>query len=294
MPELPEVEVLARALRAGGLGREAVLDRPIARVEVPSDHVVKEPARRALQRRLRGRHVFGVARRGKTLQLLLDDGRELLIHLRMTGDVLTGGRSKQDRLRLRFVDGGVLRLEDPRHLAEVRLVDDGAAHFAALGPDALDYSLTGAKLLERLGASDRSVKAALLDQRTVAGVGNIWADEALFRAKLHPSTPTRALGAREGTALLRSLRSVLRGAIEDAWQRGVDWIYRGARDVEPPGVVHAREGQPCPRDRTPIVKTRVAGRGTYVCPSCQPAPTTPTTEPGRRRSRAGHPRPARR
>jgi len=272
MPELPEVEGLCRALSEGGMGRERVVGRVIGAVEVPSHRVLRGVHKRTLSRALVGREVVAVERRGKYLRFRLDDGEELVLHLRMTGDLQTEGSSTHDRLRVRFTDGGALRFTDPRHFGGAWLSSAEPAPLEALGPEPFDETLTGAGLRARMGSSARSVKAALLDQRVLAGVGNIWADEALFSAKLHPATPTRALTTAEATRLLRALRRVLRGAIETILAEGIDWIYRGARDVEPPGRVHARAGEPCPRCATPLERTKVAGRGTDLCPACQPAP----------------------
>lgn len=271
MPELPEVEAIRRALADGAMGREPVVQRRIARVEVPSERVVRELDREVFAAALTGRVIERVGRRAKTLRFALDDGTELLVHLRMTGDLLTQGASPRDRVRLCFLDGGVLRLEDPRHLAEVWLVDDAAQRFADLGPEPFDAALTAARLHERLGRGTRSVKAALLDQTVVAGVGNIWADEALLAARLHPATPVRALTEEDAARLLEAIREALHGATEELVAHGIEWVYRGRRDVEPPGQIHAREGQPCPVCGARIVKTKVAGRGTYLCPRCQRA-----------------------
>ncbi len=292
MPELPEVEVTRRRIAPLLCGREieAVTAAPA------SGFFLTPPA--TLRRRLVGRRVLALARRGKYLVGELDDGSRLLLHLGMTGQLLAASAASprlhrvQDRhapagaptpagdgehvhLRLRFRDGGEeVRFRDPRRFGRVQWLPAGAAspRLARLGVDALDA--TPEQLRAALARRRAPIKALLLDQSLLAGVGNIYADEALFRAGIHP--------LRRAGALTREQCDVLAGTVRDALEAG---LAAGGATIDdfrhPDGVrgtfqddflVHRREGEDCPRCGGEIVKFVVAGRGTYVCERCQPRP----------------------
>jgi formamidopyrimidine-DNA glycosylase len=277
VPELPEVETTRRQL-------EPVLTgRTISAAEVLDSLWCSPVAPREIERELAQARIEHVARRGKYLFLELVGGAALAMHLRMTGNLLwvePGGDFEERFLRVRFEldDGGRLLFVDARRF--------GTGHFystrqdlhdfldARLGPEPLDERFT-ADVLARAAAGRRApVKAFLLDQRRVAGIGNIYADEALFRARIHPLQPAGRLRrpeiARLRDAIVESLEAGIaaQGASIDDYRH-----YNGERGgMQDEFLVHRREGSPCPRCGRSVVKLRAAGRGTYVCRSCQRAP----------------------
>jgi formamidopyrimidine-DNA glycosylase len=212
--------------------------------------------------------VRNVERRGKVQRFLLESGRELHVHFRMTGDWLeprTGPLPRSVRVVLTFDDGSRLALDDPRALSVLSLCaasedDDG------MGPDALDAGLTAPRLGRALASRRIPIKVALLDQRIVAGIGNIYASEALWRARIDPRIPARRVPLRTLATLLRAIRATLTSAL--TWQeryygRDTD-ANRNARFA-----VYDREGEPCRRCRTKIKRITQAARSTYFCPRCQ-------------------------
>jgi formamidopyrimidine-DNA glycosylase len=221
-----------------------------------------------------------LARRGKYLVWALEDEAFLLMHLRMTGTLLYDAPpgTPYERVRWTLDDGHELRFCDPRRFGTGELALGTPARdafFAArLGLEPLDGELTG-EALRRMARGRRApVKAFLLDQRRIAGVGNIYADEALFRAGIHPLRPVGTLTRTQCDALALAVREALQagvaagGASIDDF-RHVDGV-RGAFQNE--FLVHLRRGEPCPRCAAPVVKFVAAGRGTYACESCQPRP----------------------
>lgn len=274
MPELPEVEAVVRALRDGGRrgGEEPIVGRRVAQAQVLSPRVLVGLSPEDLAHAVEGARIADVQRRGKWILLSLDEpGLVLAVHLRMTGDlVLAAGDERYVRLRLLLDDGRALVLDDPRHLGEVRVLERPEEVTGDLGPDPFEPALDADALRERIGRGRRTLKAALLDQRVLAGVGNIWADEALFEARLPPTLTTAELDDESAARLLAAVRTVLTRAVAHLTRDGIGWLYRGRReDAEAPGVVYGRAGEPCVRCGTPIEQTRVAGRATYFCPRCQ-------------------------
>jgi formamidopyrimidine-DNA glycosylase len=240
---------------------------------------------------LEGRRVERLARRGKYLVWELQDDAFLLMHLRMTGTVLLDAPESTSYVRVRLVlDDGAheLRFCDPRRFGTGELAVGRAARdafFAArLGLEPLSDALTGAELA-RLGRGRTApVKAFLLDQRRVAGVGNIYADEALYRARVHPLRPAGRLTRRQWDAVAEGVRGALAaglaagGATIDDF-RDPDGGWGGFQDEF---LVHRRRGEPCPSCGGEIVKFVAAGRGTYACERCQPRPRTRTSRVRRR------------
>ncbi|MBW7932565.1 MAG: hypothetical protein H3C62_02930 [Gemmatimonadaceae bacterium] len=257
MPELPEVEAAAR------IARQALVGRTLSAV------TVHHPAqRRALPardvRRVVGRRVVEVTRHAKHQHLVLDDGAVLAVHFRMNGDweLVHAGEELPRFARVVFsIDSGVLLcLVDSRALCTVVYHAPDAPPRLALGPepDALTADHLEAALSRRRGP----IKPALLDQRVVAGLGNIYAAEALWRARIAPTQPSASLEALHRRALVRGIQA----AIADGFAR--QGRYRdGAR--ERPFKVYDREGRPCPRCRTAIARIAQSGRSTYFCPKCQ-------------------------
>jgi formamidopyrimidine-DNA glycosylase len=278
MPELPEVEYVARQLRAELIGRR------IASVEVLWPRTVEGTAPEEFAARLVGRTVIDVDRRAKYLLLDLDDGQVLVIHRRMSGNLIFTAPSERDpyaRVALALDDGRRLVFSDPRKFGRLALTTraEPPASFAALGPEPLAPDFTPEMLAARLAGRRRALKALLLDQSVIAGLGNIYADETLWRAQLHPLRPGASLTREEVAALHAAMQETLRLGIEHGgttFGRHRDVFNEAGRNVEHLDV-YRRTGEPCRRCGTPIARTVVAQRGTHYCPQCQRLGSTPRT-----------------
>jgi formamidopyrimidine-DNA glycosylase len=273
MPELPEVETvrtkIAPALEGRRLERVEIFDPRLTRPHDPTE----------IARRLEGERVAVVERRGKYVVVRFESGRVLLIHLRMTGSLLyaPGGVGRPDaygRAVVTLDNGSDVVYRDVRRFGTWLLLEPGEdeSYLAErLGEEPLLGGFTAAALAARLAGRRAPVKAALLDQRTVAGLGNIYADEALWRARIHPLRPAGSLDPRDVRALHRGIRGALELGI--ARQGATLSDYRtpdGERgSMQEEFKVYGRADRPCPRCRTPIAKTRAGGRGTWFCPGCQ-------------------------
>jgi formamidopyrimidine-DNA glycosylase len=261
VPELPDVEFYRRVFRRRAAGKR------ITSVEAdPTILRNAEPGR--LSAALVGHRFADPDRHGKWL-VCPTDGPVLLLHFGMTGDLIWSGdepaRHRHDRLALSFAEGGELRYRNMRKLGGVWLAHDQAevdGLLGSLGPDALDIG--AAAFGERLALRRGGVKAALMDQSFVAGVGNLMADEILWQARLHPRRLIQTMSERERRNLHRVLRRVLEraSADDDYMERRRTWLSH----------VRGRPGAVCPRCHTPLARTTAAGRTTYFCPRCQPLP----------------------
>ncbi len=268
MPELPEVETIARALEPELVGRT------ILSAEVFWARTLAEPSVRKFKERVRGQQVTGVSRRAKYLIVLLQD-YNLLIHLRMSGDLtVRKGKiepHKHDRLALCLRGkGGAeshLAFNDTRKFGRVWLTDQPETVLGTLGPEPLGADFTADWLYENLRKRKRRLKPLLLDQAFLAGVGNIYADESLHMAKLHPLGLSNAVSRKQAAVLCEAVRSVLREGIRRNGA-SIDWVYRGG-DYQNHFRVYDREGEPCPVCGARIQKLVVGQRGTHVCPKCQ-------------------------
>ncbi len=266
MPELPEVEVIRRQLEPMLVGRT------IARVRVSrvSYFFLTPPAR--LRVRLRGRRVLGLDRVGKYLLARLDDGARLLLHLGMTGQIGQTPEDEHTHLRLCFDDGGPeVRFHDVRRFGKVQLLEAGraSARLARLGPDAL--TLSGARLCEATRHRRAAIKTVLLDQSVTAGVGNIYADEALFGARIHPGRRAGRVSALECRRLAAAVRRVLRQGIRGGGSTIDD--YRkpdgSAGAYQEDHRVYRRTGEACPRCCSKIRRVVIGQRSSHYCPRCQ-------------------------
>jgi len=271
VPELPEVETIRSRLAP------ALAGRTFADVEILDGRLTRPEAPEAVAAELLGETVEDVRRRGKYLIFAFASGRHLLSHLRMTGrfehPAAPEGRPHV-RARVGLDDGSELVYRDTRRFGTWLLLEPGEldAYLAErIGGEPFDAAFTTAALARAFEGRRAPVKGALLDQRAVAGVGNIYADEALWRARIHPLRPAGELERRE----IASLRTAIRKALELGIERQGATLsdYRGA-DGRPGRMqtafrVYGRGGEPCPRCGTPIEKIRAAGRGTWLCPSCQ-------------------------
>jgi len=273
MPELPEVETVARELRR-------VL--PGMRVRSVSCHYpgVVSTGARALSQALRGRTFTTVGRHGKYLFLGLSDGREVALHLRMTGQLLLlpRGQALDRHCHLEILLAGAERklvYRDVRKFGRFELLPGSRTDFIRdrrLGPDALNVGSDS--LYERLHRTGRGLKAALLDQRLLAGLGNIYTDEVLFRERLSPLRRSDSLSRQQVRSLAKSIRTVLRAALRRRGTSISDYVDPGGRRGGFQFVlkVYGRQGEACPRCGGAIVRTLVAGRGTWTCPRCQRRP----------------------
>ena len=271
MPELPEVETIARMLRQGGRDEPALLGRHILGVDLLWERTLAEPTPAEFKIRLIGQAIEDIGRRGKFLYFRLTR-HWLFFHLRMSGDLLVKPTAvppeTHDRLVLQLEGELQLVFNDARKFGRVWLVDEVDQVVGGLGPEPLDESLTADVLFDRLHATRRQLKPLLLDQTFLAGLGNIYVDEALNLAKLHPLTSANCITPRQAARLLASIRHVLRDGIARNGA-SIDWVYRGG-DFQNYFRVYQRTGLPCPECGTPIARITVGQRGTHYCPTCQP------------------------
>jgi formamidopyrimidine-DNA glycosylase len=277
VPELPEVETVRRQLEPVLVGRR------FERVEILDRRLVRplEPLEVAAE--LEGERVAAVERRGKYLIFRFESGRVLLIHLRMTGSVrhvtqpLQGEPLQDDphrRAVVRLDDGSDVAYRDVRRFGTWVVVEPpelDAYLRSRLGAEPLERTFTAARLGARLQRRRAPIKAALLDQRTLAGLGNIYVDEALWRARIHPLKPAEELEADDVSRLTKSIKEALRAGIarQGATLRDYRTPDGGSGSMQHEFKVYGREGEPCDRCGTPIAKTRAGGRGTWFCPVCQ-------------------------
>jgi formamidopyrimidine-DNA glycosylase len=277
MPELPEVETIVRGLREPLVGRQFTgirvgWENLIAR---PRPELAEGPPVEEFKQGLIGQTISGVKRRGKYLVFALSGGGSLIFHLRMTGRLLIKNRGdeldKHDHLVFELDDGRELRFNNVRKLGRVYLVDDEDEVVGKLGPEPLDSDFAPGDFAALLSTRRGMIKPLLLNQRFMAGIGNIYADEALFAARIHPERKADTLTVEETERLYDAIRRVLRQGIEN---RGTTLsTYRDAEGREGRNQevlqVSRNTDQPCPRCGTLIERTVVGGRGTYFCPRCQ-------------------------
>ncbi|MBX6351941.1 MAG: DNA-formamidopyrimidine glycosylase [Thermoflavifilum sp.] len=275
MPELPEVENVRRDLEA------LVVGRTIDRVEVRLARIVRTPPDpRVFEALLAGHRIQGVGRRGKYLLFEIPP-YTLVSHLRMEGQyrLVRAGEPEAPHTHVVFhLDGGEeLRYRDVRQFGTMDLVPPGGElpkGLAELGPEPFDPALDHGAFRRRFHHRTAPIKAVLLDQTCIAGLGNIYVDEALFLVGIHPATPAHRLRPAQAEALLAAIRDVLTRAIAAGGSSVRSYVngYGRHGGFQMALHVYGREGEPCRRCGTAIEKLRVAGRGTHVCPRCQPQP----------------------
>jgi formamidopyrimidine-DNA glycosylase len=275
VPELPEVETVRRRLAP------LLEGRTLSDVRVLDTRLVAPVLPAEVAARLEGATVERLDRRGKYLLVHLAGGDLLIAHLRMTGNFLhvANGAPEPSHLRAsaRLDDGTTLLYTDIRRFGTWVLLDpvDAEAHLAArLGPEPLGDAFGAAVLRQAFRGRRAPVKAVLLDQRVVAGVGNIYADEALFRARVHPLTPAAAVSGPAVARIAAAVREVLELGIEaqGATLRDFRTPTGGYGSMQERFLVYGRDGEPCVRCGATIVRTVVGGRGTHLCPRCQRRP----------------------
>jgi len=273
MPELPEVETIRIKLEPHLVGRE------FDRVEIHDSRLVRPFEPMAVAAELEGERVHALERRGKYLIVRFESGRALLIHLRMTGSLRHAppGSLADDphrRAVVRLDDGSDVAYRDVRRFGTWLLLEpDELDPYLSkkLGGEPLERSFTARRLGERLADRRAPIKAALLDQRTVAGLGNIYVDEALWRARLHPLREARSITTEELGQLTKAIREALRVGLarQGASLRDYSTPDGSRGRMQEEFRVYGRAGEPCSRCGTPIDKIRAGGRGTWYCPGCQ-------------------------
>jgi formamidopyrimidine-DNA glycosylase len=270
MPELPEVQTvvntLAPRLRGATFRRVTLARRDIV-----------TPAESDLVSHLTGRTVTAISRRGKRIVFALDDGNRFFIHLGMTGRLtIEPARSdvpKHTHLLIDLVGrSDQLRFRDPRRFGGIWWLGTDSDDSQSMGPEPL--SVRPQQLAKRLKKTRRAIKTALLDQRLVAGLGNIYVDEALFAAGIHPQTLANQLTPAQLRRLNRSIKTVLRRAIRHRGSTLRDYVDAdgAAGAFQRLHRVYSREGAPCPNCKTPIARIVLGGRSTHFCPQCQKGP----------------------
>jgi formamidopyrimidine-DNA glycosylase len=270
MPELPEVETIARALREGGRNGPSILGRTITGVSLFWAKTLAEPSIYDFPERVVGQSILTVSRRAKYLviNLTLDT---LLLHLRMSGDVRVEEAGAEfpihDRLHLNFTDGIRLAFNDPRKFGRIWLVEDPATILGSLGPEPFDPRLTGSVFHQMLQRTRRQIKPLLLDQSFIAGIGNIYSDEALHQAGIHPLMPAERISYEAAGLLLTSIRATLEEGIRRNGA-SIDWVYKGG-DFQNYFSVYQRTGEPCQICGTRIERRVVGQRSAHFCPVCQ-------------------------
>ena len=277
MPELPEVQTVVNEII-----KQQLLGVKIKDVEILVPALVAPMTAEDFSKTLKGRTIAALSRRAKYIVATLDNGTYFIAHLRMSGHFVTINakeeRGRFERARITFANGKALRYDDIRKFGRFNLTRDKEEILGKLGPEPLEKSFTP-KLLFDLLPKDKKIKlcikAWLLDQSHVAGLGNIYVDEALWLAKIHPERPAASLTLEEAKALRDAIQSVLKKGIANSGTslghtqgNFISADGKHGNNAETLNVFH-RQGQPCPRCGATIIKTVVAQRGTHLCPKCQ-------------------------
>ncbi|MFA5004962.1 MAG: DNA-formamidopyrimidine glycosylase [Candidatus Omnitrophota bacterium] len=265
MPELPEVETIKNDLK------KAILGKSIKAVSVHDPRVIRQPSPEAFKKGLRGATIKDVLRRGKLLVLELSGEKFLTIHLRMTGQLVYPGTDKASRVFFSLSGGKGLDFNDQRLFGELRLVKDWQSlpFVKNLGPEPFDLTLAGFK--DMLSGCKSQIKPLLMDQGFICGIGNLYAAEILFRARINPEKRAQSLTVQEKKSLFMAMNKILRMAIKYGGSSIDDYLRLSGK---PGGYVayhrvYGRAGKPCFVCKTLIKRVAQAGRGTYFCPKCQ-------------------------
>jgi formamidopyrimidine-DNA glycosylase len=273
MPELPDVEFVRRRLD-GWLRGARIVD---ARA---NDRIVVKGSAKSFAERLEGRTITRLGRRGKWLRIEIDDGTLVFGHLGMTGDFTRDGSDRFERARLEVERRGkraTVRYVDARRLGRLVIAREDISTWTKLGPDPLLDGIDARALHEKLGRrSRRSVKEVLMDQTVLAGIGNIHAIEALWKARIDPRSNAAALDAKDVAAIVSGLRWTIQRALADLAKGDDEVPPQAGRQPEGPKNgednpfrVYGRKGTPCPRCKTRLERVELGGRTTTFCPGCQ-------------------------
>ena len=265
MPELPEVETVKRELE------KIVLGKKIISVIIKRSLVIREPGPAKFIKELTGKSIKKILRKGKLLILELSSGKSLTVHLKMTGQLVYPGNAEKSRVSFKLSDGKLLDFNDSRLLGELRVVNDWRAlkFVKELGPEPFDLKLKQFK--EMFKKRKTKIKSLLMDQSFISGVGNLYAAEALFKAKIHPHRIASSLSSQETERLWKEIKQTLKQAIRYKGSSVDQYVQLTGQ----PGnyvryhKVYDREGKPCFVCRASIKRIVTGGRGTYFCPRCQ-------------------------
>ncbi len=266
MPELPEVETIKNELAPHIIGRT------VTAVTLFDNKIVRQPPPEEFGSRLIEQKITGVGRRGKYLILSLASGEALIIHLKMTGSLWLKPPERFIRAVICLDDGTEIYFRDPRKFGVMWLAKDKNAVADKLGPEPLEADFTPKALAEALSKHKAPIKALLCDQGLIAGIGNMYADEALFLAKIHPMRSGKSLSKEEIERLYQAIRQVLAAAIKEKGA-STDTYFRPGGEI---GTAHFqfkvahRRGESCPVCGTPLQRIPIRNRGSYFCPKCQP------------------------
>jgi len=279
MPELPEVETIMRRLRDGTQDHPPLPGHKIQSVEIFWDRIIQEPDHESFKKNLQGKAIIDTRRRGKFLHFPLNVGH-LIGHLRMSGDMCMEKRvtaegnaipkEKYDQIIFNLNSNWRLAFNSIRKFSRMWVVEDPQSVFGELGPEPLSAAFTPERLDQMLHDHSRQIKPLLMDQKFIAGLGNIYTDEILFCARIHPLRKSNMLSKQESGHLFVAIQEVLRKGIQSSGA-SLDWMYRGG-EFQSLFKVHQREGEPCPECGTIVKKFIVGQRGTYICPRCQKEP----------------------
>jgi len=264
MPELPEVETIRRGLET------TIVGKTIVDVDVLDPYMLSI-LKEEFKEKLKGKRIEGVRRRGKYLIFELEGNEELIIHLRMTGQLRL---NECEYIRLIFhIDGMRLYFSDLRRMGEMHIVKKGRYEdiegLATMGPEPMSETFTLSYLMDVLKKKGGKIKAVLMDQAVMAGIGNIYANEVLFEAGIHPERPAKSLTPKEIEAIYNAIKKILKEAIEAGGETFSNYanIYGEIGTYQP--RVYRREGERCIRCGEVIVSETIGGRSSYFCPNCQ-------------------------
>jgi len=273
MPELPEVETFRRYLLQGNDGSPSILGKKIRDADLLWSGSIASPTPNEFLERIKGQFITGIGRRGKNLLIRLSHDT-LIIHLRMSGELIvekqSEPRGKHYRVIINFDDKYRMAFNNIRKFGRIWLTDNPQEQLGNLGPEPLSDDFTVEDLHLILKSHNRQLKYFLLDQKMIAGIGNIYTDEALHRAKLHPALKSNSLDFHQTQILWDSIREVLKEGIKNQGS-SIDWMYRGG-DYQNYLSVYNLEGEPCKTCKTPVACIKIAQRSTYFCPTCQSLP----------------------
>lgn len=265
MPELPEAETIKRELEA------VVLGKKIAEVIIHNSKVIRAPAAKNFAKEAAGATITGILRKGKAIILKLSNGKDLVVQLGMTGQLIYPGNAKTSRLSFRISDGKILDYNDQRMFGGLSLLNhhQELEYLKNLGPEPFD--LNAEEFSRMLADKKTKIKVLLMDQQFISGVGNIYANEALFRAGIHPERPANNLTGPEKERLFTEINDSLTEAIRYKGSSVDNYVrLSGEKGGYVPHLkVYGRDRQPCLKCRSIIKKTTLGGRGTYLCPKCQ-------------------------
>jgi len=265
MPELPEVETIKRDLE------KVILGKKITEVLVHHPTVVREPQPAEFKKGIEGATIKSILRRAKLLIIELSNAKYLTIHLKMTGQLVYPGDSKKARVSFRLSDGKTLDFNDQRLFAELRLIDDWRSlkFIQGLGPEPFD--ITQEQFKAMLAKKKTKIKPLLMDQTFISGIGNLYAAECLFGARINPERPAFSLTDKEKALLYKEIKDVLTEAIHYGGSSVDDYVRLSGKrgNYAKYHKVYDRLNQACLVCGTKIKRIALAGRGTYFCPKCQ-------------------------